>query len=148
MPLKWMPDSDDISVSATGLVRVSPGSGGLDAMAVNQKVMFVGEDPDLWPDLMRTVPRERWRMTFAHSADEALAALDEESYDAMVTNLRLPGMDGADLLQEARSRRPEMLRFMRSEASDAALGDRWIGAAHQLLDRPSNAQVIESMTCV
>ena len=39
--------------------------------------MFVGEDQEIWPDLLKCASRENWRLTFAHAGDEALVAMDE-----------------------------------------------------------------------
>lgn len=114
-------------------------------MDANYKVMFVGEDAELWPGLLRASSSNRWRMTFAHGGDEALAALDAEDFDGVVTNLRLPGvMDGTEFLHEVRHRRPGVWRFLRAEGRQANESRCWMGAAHQLLSPPLDATGIEA----
>lgn len=114
-------------------------------MDADYKVMFVGEDAELWPDLLRATAKNRWRMTFAHGGDEALAALDDENFDGVVTNLRLPGvMDGAEFLHEVRHRRPGVWRFLRADGRQANESRCWMGAAHQLISPPTNASAIEA----
>lgn len=114
-------------------------------MDANYKVMFVGEDTALWPDLLRASSKNRWGMTFAHGGDEALAALDDENFDGVVTNLRLPGvMDGTEFLHEVRHRRPGVWRFLRAEGRQANESRCWMGAAHQLISPPSDATAIEA----
>lgn len=44
----------------------------------------------------------------APSAREALEALDADPFDLLITDLRMPEMDGLELLREARRRRPEL----------------------------------------
>jgi putative nucleotidyltransferase with HDIG domain len=105
--------------------------------------MFVGEDQELWPELLRCSTRENWRMTFAHAGDEALVALDEQEYDAVVSNLSLRGMSGADLLHEVRERRPGIWRFLRAQAKNAQDFPGWAGAADQLIEAPLGAEAIQ-----
>ena len=105
--------------------------------------MFVGEDQDLWPELLKCSARENWRVTFAHAGDEALVAMDEQDFDAVVTNLRLNGMTGPDLLHEVRQRRPEVWRFLRGEPEYAQQSTGWAGAAHQFIEA-TDAQSIQN----
>ena len=50
-------------------------------------------------DLLRPRRRE-WQMRFFVSAEEALRELACRPADVVVTDLRMPGMDGVTLLQE------------------------------------------------
>jgi putative nucleotidyltransferase with HDIG domain len=106
--------------------------------------MFVGEDQDLWPELLNSPDRDNWRFTFAHGGDEALVALDEQEFDAVVANLILPGMSGAELLQEVRHRRPDVWRFLRAQPEAVAKADGWAAAAHQVIDLPVGVEDIQT----
>lgn len=108
------------------------------------RVMFVGEDQELWPELLRSAERDQWRFTFAHGGDEALVALDEQDYDAVVANLTLPGMSGADLLQEVRYRRPDVWRFLRAQPESVGKCQAWAGAAHQVIDLPVDVEELQT----
>ncbi len=108
-----------------------------------RRVMFVGEDQEIWPDLLKSSARENWRMTFAHAGDEALVALDEQEFDAVITDLSLRGMTGPELLHEVRQRRPEIWRFLRGRPQVAHESTGWAGAAHQFIEG-SGAEEIES----
>jgi putative nucleotidyltransferase with HDIG domain len=112
-------------------------------MMESPRVMFVGEDQVLWPELLRCAD-EHWRFTFAHGADEALVALDEQNYDAVVANLTLPGMSGAELLQEVRHRRPDVWRFLRAQPEAVSKSTSWAGAAHQVIDLPVGVEDIQT----
>jgi putative nucleotidyltransferase with HDIG domain len=113
-------------------------------MSGDKRVMFVGEDPALWPDLLRCSTRENWRMMFARSGDEALVALDEQDFDAVVSNLDLTGMTGTELLHEVRERRPKVWRFLRAEPQAAHETAHWAGAADQMLEAPLGAEGIQT----
>src|SRR4051794_1514807 len=113
-------------------------------MIESPRVMFVGEDQELWPELLKSSAHSDWRLTFAHGGEEALVALDEQHFDAVIANLRLPGMTGAELLQEIRHRRPDVWRFLRAKAAAATESDCWAAAAHQLIDPPASVDAIQS----
>jgi putative nucleotidyltransferase with HDIG domain len=106
--------------------------------------MFVGEDQELWPELLKSADRDNWRFTFAHGGDEALVALDEQNFDAIVANLALPGMSGAELLQEVRHRRPDVWRFLRAQPEAVARAEGWAAAAHQVIDLPVGVEDIQT----
>src|SRR4051812_41035038 len=113
-------------------------------MSADRRVMFVGEDSDLWPELLRCSTHENWRMTFAHAAEEALAALDEQDFDAVVANLTLPKITGTDFLQEIRERKPAVWRFLRAKPGAAHEIKGWAGAADQLLEIPLPIETIQA----
>jgi signal transduction histidine kinase len=76
---------------------------------VNLRVLIVDDDPALLEALPEAL---RLRMTeldveACDSAADALAKIAREDYDAIVTDIKMPGMDGLALLDEIRSLRPE-----------------------------------------
>src|SRR6185436_8093064 len=81
---------------------------------------------------------------FARTANEALVALDEQDFDAVVTNLDVSGMTGTELLQEIRERKPNVWRFLRAEPQAAHETAHWAGAADQLIETPLDAQAIQT----
>jgi CheY-like chemotaxis protein len=54
---------------------------------------------------------------FVDSAAAALQALDQEEYDAIVTDMRMPVMDGAQLLEQVKLRHPNVIRVVLSGQS-------------------------------
>lgn len=72
-------------------------------------VLIVDDDPALLEALPEAL-RLRMGGVIVETADSAATALDriaERDYDAIVTDIKMPGMDGLALLDEIRSRRPE-----------------------------------------
>jgi two-component system probable response regulator PhcQ len=51
---------------------------------------------------------ERWRVHTAASGDEALAVAEKVPLDVVVTDHRMPGMTGVDLLERLRRLRPDV----------------------------------------
>jgi two-component system, sensor histidine kinase and response regulator len=73
------------------------------------RVLIVDDDPALLQALPETL-RLRMGGVTVDTADSAAAALDriaDREYDAIVTDIKMPGMDGLDLLAEIRTRRPD-----------------------------------------
>src|ERR1019366_5826779 len=62
-----------------------------------KRILFVDDEPMVLTGLkrsLRPMPAE-WEMVFAAGGDEALAAMDRQTFDIIVTDMRMPGMDGA-----------------------------------------------------
>src|SRR5438309_8460990 len=78
------------------------------------RVLIVDDDPALLQALPETL-RLRMSGVTVDTADSAAAALDRiaaHDYDAIVTDIRMPGMDGLALLAEILSRRPDTPTLM------------------------------------
>ena len=77
-------------------------------------VLIVDDDPDLLKALPEAL-RIRMSGLTVETADSAAAALQriaDRDYDAVVTDIKMPGMDGLELLAEIRSRRPDTPTLM------------------------------------
>src|SRR5207247_2342357 len=73
------------------------------------RVLIVDDDPALLQALPETL-RLRMSGVAVDTADSAAAALDRiaaRDYDAIVTDIRMPGMDGLALLAQIRARQPD-----------------------------------------
>lgn len=91
--------------------------------------------------------RRNWRMRFLPSGEEALEALEAEPADVVISDLRMPGMDGATLLEAVRDRCPPAVRIVLSGHAEIKMVARAVGAAHRLIAKPCDtdelARVIE-----
>src|SRR5436853_344561 len=73
------------------------------------RVLIVDDDPALLQALPQAL-RLRMAEVTVETADSATAALDRiagRDYDAIVTDIKMPGMDGLELLAEIRTHRPD-----------------------------------------
>lgn len=111
-----------------------------------KKILFVDDEPNILEGLSRMLfpMRRAWRMAFAQSGEEALKFLASEPFDVIVTDMRMPGMDGASLLQRVMEDYPRTIRFVLSGQSDRETILRSVGPAHQFLAKPCNADVLKS----
>ena len=88
--------------------------------------------------------RDRWDMQFVVGGEAALQACEAGSFDVVISDMRMPGMDGATLLGHIRDRFPNTARIILSGYSDAALATRAIPVAHRFLAKPCNASELQS----
>src|SRR6267142_618045 len=111
-----------------------------------KRILFVGEDLALWEQLQGPFPNseEPWDLAFAKGGLQALASLSQSSCDAIVADMQIPGMTGAQLLDEVMRRSPTTLRFIRASLGDQQAAMKCVGTAHQYLVKPSDAQTIKS----
>jgi len=85
--------------------------------------------------------RAEWEMVFAEGGAEALAALAGQDFDIIVTDMRMPGMDGAQLLEEVQKR---SLRMVLSGQSDRETILRSVNPAHQFISKPCEGEELKS----
>lgn len=103
-----------------------------------RKILFVDDDPNILQGLRRMLRSQRdgWEVAFAQGGEMALAMLDAASFDVVVSDMRMPGMDGAALLACVRERYPETIRFILSGHADQDAALRAVPVAHQFLAKP------------
>ncbi|MEO7650489.1 MAG: response regulator, partial [Bryobacteraceae bacterium] len=103
-----------------------------------KQLLFVDDEPKVLEGLKRSLRpmREDWNMSFVTSGAEALQTLEQAPFDVIVSDMRMPVMDGAQLLNEVRQRFPQVVRIVLSGQSDKELIYQSIAATHQYLDKP------------
>jgi HD-like signal output (HDOD) protein len=89
--------------------------------------------------------RDEWEMEFMDSGDKALARMAEAHFDVIVSDMRMPGMNGADLLNEVAKLHPATIRIALSGFADRELMLKCVSAAHQYLAKPCDAGTLEAV---
>jgi putative nucleotidyltransferase with HDIG domain len=75
-------------------------------------------------------------MVFALGGDAALRELEAGSFDVVVTDMRMPGIDGVTLLGLVQERHPGTIRIVFSGQTDQEAALRAAPVAHQFLAKP------------
>jgi HD-like signal output (HDOD) protein/ActR/RegA family two-component response regulator len=109
------------------------------------RILFVDDEPRVLEGLQRMLRsmRHEWDMAFAGGAEEALGMLAAAPFDVVVTDMRMPGMDGAELLRQVMNQYPHLVRIILSGHSDQEMAVRSVGAAHQYLSKPCDADALK-----
>jgi len=107
-----------------------------------QRVLFVDDEPRVLRGLIRLLRSDRWRLDTAESGAAALEMLDGGSYDVIVSDYRMPGMDGVTLLQHVRDAHPGIVRIVLTGDIDLGPALRSTAVAHQCLTKPCQPELI------
>jgi HD-like signal output (HDOD) protein len=102
------------------------------------RILFVDDEPyilDAFRNLFRRCRRD-WETVCATSGAEALEALARERIDIAVCDMRMPGMDGADLLGRIRDEFPRVVRIVMSGQAERDAVMRALPGAQQFLSKP------------
>lgn len=106
------------------------------------RVLFVDDEPRILEGIARMLrpQRERIEVLTAPGGEEALALLAAHDVDVVISDMRMPRMDGAQLLGEVRSRHPRLARIILSGQSDRDTIVRATSTAHQFLSKPCSSE--------
>lgn len=112
-----------------------------------KRVLFVDDEFALLDGLRARLRgmRDKWEMVFVESGARALTEIELRPFDVIVTDMRMPGMDGAELLNIVSERWPEAVRIVLSGYSDDGQSARLLTVAHQYLSKPCDVQQLENV---
>ncbi|MGA8540693.1 MAG: response regulator [Terriglobales bacterium] len=107
-----------------------------------KQILFVDDDDLILNGLRRALHgmRQEWEMHFVDNPVTALKTMDERDYDAIVSDMRMPQIDGAQLLEQVKERHPNVVRLVLSGQSSREAVLRSIAPAHQFLSKPCDPQ--------
>ncbi|MBU0514674.1 MAG: HDOD domain-containing protein [Proteobacteria bacterium] len=111
------------------------------------RILFVDDETNILDALKRMLHsmRREWDMTFVDSGPAALEHLARETVDIIVSDNRMPGMDGSQLLEEVRRRYPKMIRIVLSGHAEQESVMKSVKAAHQYLAKPCEAETLKAV---
>lgn len=107
-----------------------------------KRLLFVDDEPNLLSGLRRLLRplRDEWDMSFVEGGGAALDLLTRESFDVIVTDMRMPFVDGLAVLEAAKLRDPGAVRIVLSGQTDKEELVRASGIAHQLIAKPCTSE--------
>jgi len=111
-----------------------------------KRILFVDDEPKILDSLQRSLQAQRheWEVAFASGGEAALTMLAAAPFDVVVTDLRMPGMDGAVLLETVRQQYPSILRIILSGFTEIDASLRAVPVAHQFLLKPCDPDTLRS----
>jgi HD-like signal output (HDOD) protein len=111
------------------------------------KVLFVDDEPRVLQALKRSlaIANVGWDARFVDGGAAAVAELTKETFDVVVTDMRMPSVDGAAVLNAARERDPSIIRIVLSGQADEAAALRVVRVAHQFLAKPCDVKVLREV---
>jgi putative nucleotidyltransferase with HDIG domain len=112
---------------------------------MKKRILFVDDEPMILKGIQRTLRKMRdvWDMTFASSAAEALAVLDNNPMDVIISDIKMPEMDGSQLLAEVKQHHPHVVRLVLSGHVEQETTIKSVQFAHQCLSKPCDVKVLK-----
>src|SRR5882757_8157949 len=109
----------------------------MNSPAVKARVMFVDDEPRVLTT-MRMLFRAHYEVYFAEGGPQALELLKKQPVDVIVSDQRMPGMSGIELLRAARELNPNAMRILLTGYSDlnAIIGSINEGEIFRFVNKP------------
>lgn len=97
-----------------------------------KKILIVDDQPGIRIVLQEVLKNEGYAIQTAGSGREAVELLKNEDFDALLTDMKLPGMNGVEILQHAADLNKELVIMMMTAYGEQELVDKAksLGAAH------------------
>ncbi len=110
------------------------------------KILFVDDEANLLDGLRRMLRKKKdeWDMTFAESGKEALELINKERYDIIVSDYKMPEMDGLELLARVKDIAPETKRIILSGQSETEIFNKAKEVAHTYIPKPCDSEELIS----
>ena len=115
-------------------------------MTPKKRILFVDDDPCVLAGLRNVFYRERtrWELVFANGGEQALAELGRGRFDVVVTDMRMPGIDGLALLEQVRAVSPSTRCVMLSGSAHQDEVNRAAAVVDELLGKPCDTSTLRS----
>jgi response regulator RpfG family c-di-GMP phosphodiesterase len=99
-------------------VLAAPPAAPAPARAPAPTVLLVDDEPSILSALRRLFRPQGWRTLTAEGGEAGLELARHESVDLVVSDMRMPGMDGAQFLQQMRELQPDAVRILLTGYAD------------------------------
>jgi DNA-binding NtrC family response regulator len=101
-------------------------------------ILFVDDDPEVISSTRRLLyyRHKDWQVQFAQSATQAMDILNHGKVDVIVSDIRMPGIDGIQFLTTAKEKWPQTVRIVLSGHSNYDSSLQASGVVHQFLIKP------------
>jgi HD-like signal output (HDOD) protein len=109
------------------------------------KILFVDDEINIIQGLKRMLYpfRKEWTMSFCNSGEEALQLLASEKFDVVVSDMRMPKIDGLHLFTQIKELYPNIVRIILSGYTEKDAILNLPNVAHQFLSKPCDANVLK-----
>ena len=112
-----------------------------------RRILFVDDEQQVLDGLKNLLRKQRpvWDMAFALGGHAALAMFEQQRFDVVVSDMRMPEMDGTELLGAIRDRYPATTRIVLSGHAERDAISRAMTVAHQFLAKPCEAAMLKQV---
>ncbi len=90
-----------------------------DVKGLRSRLLIVDDDPGMRENLAELFESLGYQVRTAANAPEALSVLDDGGADLLLTDYKMPGPTGVDLIEEARERHPKLRAVLMTAFGDS-----------------------------
>jgi len=122
-----------------------PLRGDAQSLTAKTRILFVDDEPSML-QLLKMVMRSmagEWEMEFAGNGEAALTLIGLKAFDVVVTDMRMPGINGAQLLNQVLRQHPQTIRIILSGYADLRDSINCAGFTHQFLEKPCSLDYLK-----
>ena len=114
---------------------------------MSTNILIVDDEKAILDSLYRFCKRRKWNAFKANSGQEGLEILKEEPIDIIISDMRMPEMDGAKFLTHARALSPKAIRVLLTGYADMEAVIHAVNEAkiYNYLNKPWDDQILESV---
>jgi len=104
------------------------------------RLLFVDDEPNVLSALRRVFRQENYELFTAQNGTEALQLFADKPFHVIISDHKMPGMDGAELLKRIKNLYPDTIRIMLTGHADtgAVMGAINDGAVYKFILKPWN----------
>ncbi len=113
---------------------------------MKRNILFVDDNPvllEFYSTVLKGV-RDSWEISTATGGEEALQLMTDTTFDVVVSDLDMPGMDGVQLIREVRQRSPRTSRIILSGLRDQKRIAESLSETHQFIAKPCEPRVLKA----
>ena len=112
---------------------------------MSEKVLLVDDEKDFLDIMSERMQARGMTVKTADSADKAMAMLEKESFDAIVMDFKMPGMDGIQALKNIKDQKPELqIILLTGYATVEKTVEAMKIGATDLLEKPADLEALEA----
>lgn len=114
---------------------------------VKKRILFVDDDRDILDGLRSVLRQQRreWDVVYTLGGPAAIEEIQRTTFDVIVTDMRMPVVDGAELLRQVKSVQPRAVRIVLSGQTDTETAMKTVFTAHQFLSKPCDVDALRSV---
>ncbi len=113
-------------------------------MTASRKVLVVDDDPAVRKSIDRVLTSKGYAVITAENGEEALRKLNEEKYDLVYTDIRMPGISGLEVAEQVKARKPwTPVVIITGYGSDASEARAKAAGVSSFMHKPLSPTMIE-----
>ncbi len=109
------------------------------------KILLIDDDEWIRDSLTLFFENEGCRLVTLETAEEGMDALKKKSYDIIIADYRLPGLDGLEFFRHLQKSHPGVIKILiTAYGSNGVVSEAFKLGIHDFIDKPFTSETIES----